>query len=305
MFGRNQFFSDASLNRAQAQAPNSSSYFQPSRYQSMQANSLAQQAPRHQSISYQSSQAHDASRFLLKQTSSQQVDSLQSASSQNLSWMTNGAPSMQQLPQSHYQPIRQWHHTMMQGDRLGYGAAGTNQSGLINHTQITSTPVLDYSTTHTIQANRIQSTQLSTAPQTSKVLIPSASHRTSSISDNLPVPRIFYPAERVLSSSRPAIQRSNSSSNNRIQDPNSLMHSQPSMTSSRIANVHGNMSQHFGIDLLPPPQSKKTLQQPERRDKIHIRFDQKSKTLSVSNFYYFDTSNCLYYTSVFVLCSCM
>ena len=278
MYPGNQYYTQQNLNRSQV--PNTSTYFQqhPSRYQSMQSNVIQTTTPT-QSANFQTSQIHNASRLLSKQTASRPASSSQNFSMQNLSWLPNGSPVVRPVQQSHIQANNQWPRTLIERDRGSFGAIGSNQSSLVGHQQNLSNQGLDFRAALTRPGNRIQSSQFSTVAQPSKVL-PPMSQRTSTINSNLNM----YSSDRLLTSNQ-ALQRANSSNNNRIQDPGNLLHSLASTSNTRMTSLSGSLPQQFNLNSLSAHHSKKLpqqQQQTEKRDKIHIRFDQKTKQLPVS-----------------------
>jgi len=285
MYPGNQYYSQHNLNRMQV--PNSSTYLQqhPNSFQSMQARNFIQATTQNQSASFQSPQVHNTSRLNPKQATSQQVNnSSQSFSMQSLSWLPNGSTVTRQVPvqQSQYQTqaSNQWPHALIDVDRRSFGAVGSNQSGLVNHPSNVSNQGLDFRTTHARPTNRMQSPQFPTVPQTSKVL-PPMSQRTSTLNNNMNI----YSSNRLLTSNQASLQtgRSNSSNNNRIQDQSNILHSLPNSSNPQMTNMTGILPQHLNINSLSSTRSKNLQQQqPEKRDKIHIRFDQKSKQLPVS-----------------------
>ena len=293
--GNSHYFSSQQVPQ-NAQLP--SNYLQqlPQGYRSMQSAIQLQQSAIQQSTSYQTltNPAVNASRLNSKPSGSQQRDQLQSLSSQNSPWLANGSLSMQRMAQTQQQADQRWQlqkdqQQLLQAERATFNPVQSNRTTIFSSPQNLSRSVMDF---HTANMRQNQPNQLNAISQTlqqsqpSRVLsqrMQSPSAMTSSIG--------LLQSERFGQAQRQSVNRSVSvpSSNARLQAPNNVLHSPPVVPNQEFSSLFGHTVPNQTLSTLleqatrqsmqcaSSMQQKGSSQQPGKRDKIHIRFDQKSK----------------------------
>ena len=218
---------------------------------------------------------------------------------QSTSYLLKGSLPLHCLPEAHQQSSAQWqrlpeHQQAMQTDQVSHNIGASNQSNpLLSPHNLNQAMLRIQNLGQSAQNPHAQASSVTQAlqqPQLSRIALQSMTQRQSS---NLGINTAMNPlaSNRISQEHRQPVNRSISVPKNNTSfqsgSRSDLFHSPPNLSSQDIAmtmlgkNPLLSMRQPGHVQMQP----KSASSQSEKRDKIHIRFDQKSKQVCGSHIF--------------------